>query len=69
MKIRSVAEALDLGIGYVSEDRKGEGLILLHSVLANAGITVWKKLANAFGFLRDTTVAAKGRPDPAASSR
>ncbi len=36
-RIGSVAEALDLGIGYVSEDRKGEGLILLHSVLSNAG--------------------------------
>ncbi len=40
VKINSVAEALALGIGYVSEDRKAEGLILLHSVLANAGITV-----------------------------
>ncbi len=60
--IGSVAKALDLGIGYVSEDRKGEGLILLHSVLANAGITVWKKIANAFGFLRDATVAANVGP-------
>jgi ribose transport system ATP-binding protein len=62
VRISSVAEALDLGIGYVSEDRKGEGLILLHSVLANAGITVWKSLANAFGFLRDGTVAQKVGP-------
>jgi ribose transport system ATP-binding protein len=61
-QISSVAEALDLGIGYVSEDRKGEGLILLHSVLDNAGITIWKRLANAFGFLRDATVAAKAGP-------
>ncbi|WP_421696002.1 sugar ABC transporter ATP-binding protein [Aestuariivirga sp.] len=61
-KIGSVAEALDLGIGYVSEDRKGEGLILLHSVLANAGITVWRTLASAVGFLRDGTVATKVGP-------
>ncbi len=60
--ISSVAEALDLGIGYVSEDRKGEGLILLHSVLDNAGITIWKRLANGLGFLRDGTVAAKAGP-------
>lgn len=60
--IGSVAEALDRGIGYVSEDRKGEGLILLHSVLANAGITVWRSLANALGFLRDGTVARKVEP-------
>lgn len=62
VRIGSVAEALDLGIGYVSEDRKGEGLILLHSVLDNAGITVWKSLANAFGFLRDATVARRVGP-------
>ena len=60
--IRSVAKALQLGIGYVSEDRKAEGLILLHSVLGNAGITVWQKLATKFGFLRDTTIAARVGP-------
>ena len=38
-------------IGYVSEDRKGEGLILLHSVLENAGVTVWQRLASRLGFL------------------
>jgi ribose transport system ATP-binding protein len=56
--IRSAADALHThGIGYVSEDRKQEGLILLHSVLGNAGITVWRKLASALGFLRDQTIA------------
>ena len=62
VKINSVAQALDLGIGYVSEDRKGEGLILLHSVLANAGITVWRSLAAALGLLSDQTVARKVGP-------
>ena len=38
-------------IGYVSEDRKGEGLILIHSVLENAGVTLWQRLANRAGFL------------------
>ena len=60
--IRSVADALQHGIGYVSEDRKGEGLILLHSVLANAGITVWRKLGTALGFLRDRAIASHVRP-------
>jgi ribose transport system ATP-binding protein len=56
--IQSVSEALHLhGIGYVSEDRKQEGLILLHSVLANSGITVWRKLASRLGLLRDGTVS------------
>ena len=56
--IRSVSEALHLhGIGYVSEDRKQEGLILLHSVLANGGIAVWRRLASRLGLLRDATVS------------
>ena len=63
VQITSVAEALHQhGMGYVSEDRKAEGLILLHSVLTNAGITIWRKLANRLGFLRDTTVATKVTP-------
>lgn len=63
MQITSVADALHRhGIGYVSEDRKAEGLILMHSVLANAGITIWRRLANAMGFLRDTTVHAEVGP-------
>jgi ribose transport system ATP-binding protein len=57
VEIRSAADALHIhGIGYVSEDRKQEGLILLHSVLGNVGITVWRRLATALGFLRDHTV-------------
>jgi ribose transport system ATP-binding protein len=61
--ITSVAEALHRhGIGYVSEDRKAEGLILMHSVLANGGITLWRRLANAFGLLRDARVAADVGP-------
>ena len=63
VRITSVADALHIhGIGYVSEDRKAEGLILMHTVLANGGITIWRKLANAFGFLRDTTVNASVGP-------
>lgn len=55
--IRSVADAVQhYGIGYVSEDRKGEGLILSHSVLSNAGIAVWRKLSGWIGNLSDTTV-------------
>jgi len=62
-KIASPADALHRhGIGYVSEDRKAEGLILPHSVLENAGITVWKKLASTFSFLRDRTIADKVAP-------
>ena len=54
VRIRSVREALyRFGIGYVSEDRKQEGVILLHGVRANAGITLWGRLASRIGWLRD----------------
>jgi ribose transport system ATP-binding protein len=53
-RIRSASEALHrFGIGYVSEDRKQEGVILLHGVLANAGITLWRNLARLRTWLRD----------------
>jgi ribose transport system ATP-binding protein len=38
-------------IGYVSEDRKGEGLILRHPIRHNVGITLWDRLAGALGFV------------------
>ena len=61
--IGSVAEALGrYRIGYVSEDRKQEGLILTHSVLDNAGITIWKRLARRFGFLTDRAVGSAVAP-------
>jgi len=47
--IRSFREALEkYRFGYVSEDRKQEGLILLHSVRANTSITIWRRL-RSFG--------------------
>jgi ribose transport system ATP-binding protein len=61
--ISSVADAIHRhGIGYVSEDRKGEGLVLLHSVLGNAGIAVWRRLANSLGFLTDAKVRTRTEP-------
>jgi len=62
-KIASVADAIHgCGLGYISEDRKHEGLILAHSVLENAGITIWRGLANRLGFLRDDTIRARVSP-------
>jgi ribose transport system ATP-binding protein len=47
--IKSFREALEkYRFGYVSEDRKQEGLILLHSVRANTSITIWRRL-RSFG--------------------
>lgn len=45
--IKSVAVALyRYGIGYVTENRKEEGLILDYDVQANIAITIWQKLRN-----------------------
>ena len=40
-------------MGYVSEDRKGDGLILEHSVTDNIGVTIWHRIAKAGGFVVD----------------
>ncbi len=45
-------------IGYVSEDRKDEGLILNHSISRNVGITVWDRIARWGGGISD----ARTRP-------
>ena len=39
-------------IGYVSENRQTEGLILSHSVLSNVAMTVWDRLANMLGWIQ-----------------
>jgi ribose transport system ATP-binding protein len=39
-------------IGYISEDRKQEGLILMHSVKDNIAITIWQRLAGTLGLIR-----------------
>ena len=38
-------------IGYVSEDRKGEGLILAHPIRQNVGITIWDRIQSWLGFI------------------
>jgi ribose transport system ATP-binding protein len=63
VKINSVADAIHtFGLGYVSEDRKQEGLILMHSVLANAGIAVWRGLTRPGLPLTDARIRAKVEP-------
>lgn len=57
VQIGSVAQAVHQhGLGYISEDRKNEGLILQHSVLANAGVPIWRKLVQALGSLSDRRI-------------
>jgi ribose transport system ATP-binding protein len=47
-RIRTVGEALHrYRLGYVTEDRKGEGLFLDQPVARNIAVTVWRRLARA----------------------
>ena len=49
-------------IGYVSEDRKQEGLILMHSITLNVAITIWRRLANAIGLINPRSEASAVAP-------
>ena len=52
VRIRDMHEALTRWrIGYVSEDRKAEGLILIHPIRENVAITIWRRLAGALGLI------------------
>lgn len=63
VKIANPTDALHRHkIGYVSENRKDEGLILEHSVLENAGITIWRKSANRLGWLTRAGVQKRTVP-------
>ncbi len=61
--IGSVADAVGrYRIGYVSEDRKSEGLILMHSVLDNVGMPIWRRLSQAASLLTKRTI--RGHTEP-----
>ena len=52
-RIGSVGEALRrYRIGYVTENRKEEGLFLEQTIARNVGVTVWRRLSR-FGLVRD----------------
>ncbi len=61
--IRSVAEALGrYRIGYVSEDRKNDGLILSKDIIFNVSVTLWRRLARWLGWVpggEERAVAAR----------
>lgn len=63
VKISNVADAIhDHGLGYISEDRKNEGLILQHSVLSNVGVPIWRKLTGRMGALFDSNIRSAVLP-------
>ncbi|MCS7056146.1 MAG: sugar ABC transporter ATP-binding protein [Thermoflexales bacterium] len=51
VRIRSPQDALRLGIGYVPEDRKVQGLVLGMTVRDNAALTVLRQLARGGQFI------------------
>jgi rhamnose transport system ATP-binding protein len=51
-QIRSPQQAIDLGIAYVTEDRRQLGLILPMSISANITLPVLKKYLNTLGLIR-----------------
>jgi ribose transport system ATP-binding protein len=63
VRIRDVTDAVRrLRIGYVSEDRKAEGLILQHTVAANIAAAVWHRIQRWLGFVSDRMQAATAAP-------
>lgn len=59
--IRSPSDAIAANIGFAPEDRKGEGLILVRSVLENASMAILSSLAR-FGVLNQARVADRVEP-------
>ena len=49
-------------IGYISEDRKKEGLILIHNVIDNASITVWSQIKKILGFVTNDMISSRVNP-------
>jgi ribose transport system ATP-binding protein len=63
VRIRDNREALErYGIGYVSENRQTEGLILSHSVQTNIAVTIWQRLKNAFSWVSNRKEREEVRP-------
>jgi simple sugar transport system ATP-binding protein len=57
-RIRSVQEAMALGIGYVPEERIVQGLFMDHSVRRNLIVTVLRKLLGLLGLLDEKRIDA-----------
>ena len=52
LKIDGPADAVDAGIGYLSEDRKKYGLLLIQDVTFNISLSILKQFTNRFGFYK-----------------
>jgi ABC-type sugar transport system ATPase subunit len=55
--LKSSLEAIERGIAYVPANRQAEGLFTAMSVVDNAGMLSLRRLANAFGWIADQSLA------------
>src|SRR5262249_33439743 len=62
-RIRGVSDALHRHrIGYISADRKQEGLTLIHSIVRNVAVTIWQRLGRRIGLLTERAERRAVRP-------
>src|SRR5690606_458996 len=61
VNIKSPADAIRANIGFAPEDRKGEGLILVRSVIENASMAVFSALSR-WGLLRSKVMVETVAP-------
>lgn len=56
VKIKTPVDAVEKGIGYLSEDRKRYGLVLGLDVESNIAMSTMKRFISRFGFLRKVSI-------------
>ena len=61
IQIGDPGDALDYGVVYLSEDRKGSGLFLSYSIAENVGASTLGRYANRLGFLRPSVLRNRAR--------
>ncbi|HKJ62423.1 MAG TPA: sugar ABC transporter ATP-binding protein [Hyphomicrobiales bacterium] len=59
-RIDSPSSAIRLGIGFVSSDRRGEGLLPAASVYENISLPSLARLAGPWGYIRESDMMAAG---------
>lgn len=65
VRINSPKDAIKLGIGFVTEDRKRQGLILSHSICFNTSLPILKKISNGLivDKVKEREITEKERAD------
>lgn len=59
VKVKSPRDAIGKGVVLITENRKEEGLILIHNVVENGTIVTMKQFKNALGFIDNKKRAEK----------